>query len=74
MNREKEQTQDIRYLGPSEGIKSEDLTGFFQGWPKPPTQETHLRLLTNSDEAVLAVEKPTVVTPSKPVAAVNLAE
>jgi ribosomal protein S18 acetylase RimI-like enzyme len=32
------------------------LEGFFEGWPNPPTPETHLRLLEQSDEVILAVD------------------
>ncbi|HRE30151.1 MAG TPA: GNAT family N-acetyltransferase, partial [Anaerolineales bacterium] len=32
----------------------EDLGGFFDGWPKPPTPETHLRILEGSDRVWLA--------------------
>jgi len=46
----------IRYVYTSEGITPEQLQEFFEGWPDPPSPETHLRLLTNSDEVVLAVD------------------
>ncbi|HRF49570.1 MAG TPA: GNAT family N-acetyltransferase [Anaerolineales bacterium] len=38
----------LHELGP------EDLGGFFDGWPKPPTPETHLRILEGSDRVWLA--------------------
>ena len=44
----------IRYLESSRNITPEQLQGFFQGWPNPPSPETHLRILQNSDEVVLA--------------------
>lgn len=34
----------------------ENLCGFFVGWPTPPSQSTHFRLLTQSDFIELAVE------------------
>ncbi len=39
------------------------LKGFFVDWPNPPSPETHLKLLKNSDEIVLAIDagKKTVV-------------
>jgi len=41
----------IDYLYGSEGLMPEQIQGFFEGWPDPPSPETHLRLLANSDEA-----------------------
>ena len=41
------------------GITSVQLTGFFQGWPNPPSPETHLRLLQQSNYVVLAVDDDT---------------
>ncbi len=35
--------------------------GFFAGWPKPPTPETHLRLLQGSDHVWLARDAEQVV-------------
>lgn len=35
--------------------------GFFEGWPDPPSPETHLRLLLNSDAVVLAFDGAAVV-------------
>ncbi len=46
----------IRYTDQLEGITADRLTGFFVGWPNPPSPETHLRLLRGSDEVVLAVD------------------
>ena len=47
----------IDYLVNVDGINSEQLQGFFVGWPNPPTPETHLRLLQNSAEVVLALDR-----------------
>ena len=49
----------INYLFTTEGISPEQLKGFFDGWPNPPSPETHLRLLKNSDEIVLAIDQKT---------------
>ena len=46
----------IRYTEAIEGITPDKLEGFFEGWPNPPTPETHLRLLEQSDEVILAVD------------------
>ncbi len=35
------------------------LRGFFEGWPKKPSPRTHLLLLKNSDQVVLAVDERT---------------
>jgi ribosomal protein S18 acetylase RimI-like enzyme len=39
-----------------EGITPEHLKGFFEGWPNPPSPETHLRILKGSDHVVLAID------------------
>ncbi|MBK8796628.1 MAG: GNAT family N-acetyltransferase [Anaerolineales bacterium] len=49
----------IRLLDATEPITPEQLKGFFVGWPAPPTPETHLRLLQQSDAVVLAVDDAT---------------
>ncbi|MHC4956268.1 MAG: GNAT family N-acetyltransferase, partial [Planctomycetota bacterium] len=46
----------VEYHSDLERITPADLTGFFAGWPKPPTPETHLRLLAGSTHFVVAVE------------------
>lgn len=46
----------IRYLNSLGGIRPEQLKGFFVGWPKPPSPETHLKLLQGSSHVVLALE------------------
>lgn len=45
----------IVYTSHLDGITPGDLQGFFQGWPNPPSPQTHLALLENSDEIVLAI-------------------
>jgi GNAT superfamily N-acetyltransferase len=37
-------------------ITSDQLSGFFVGWPNPPTPETHLILLKQSSRFVLAID------------------
>ena len=49
----------IRYQSTVEGIEPAQLVGFFQGWPSPPTPETHRRILESSDEIELAVDEET---------------
>ncbi|PUB13383.1 GNAT family N-acetyltransferase [Paenisporosarcina sp. OV554] len=39
-----------------EDITSEQLNGFFVGWPNPPSPEVHLRLLEKSSHVDLAVD------------------
>jgi ribosomal protein S18 acetylase RimI-like enzyme len=49
----------IAYTDSTEGITDADLTGFFVGWPNPPSPATHLRLLHGSDHVVLARDEET---------------
>jgi ribosomal protein S18 acetylase RimI-like enzyme len=44
----------ISYSETIEGVSSADLSGFFVGWPNPPTPTTHLRILVDSAKIVLA--------------------
>jgi ribosomal protein S18 acetylase RimI-like enzyme len=46
----------IHYTDSIEGITPGNLHGFFVGWPNPPSPQTHLKLLSSSDEIVLAVD------------------
>ena len=46
----------IVYETTLEGLRPEDLGGFFVGWPSPPTPERHLELLRGSEHVVLARE------------------
>ncbi len=46
----------IEYRYELQGVQPVDLEGFFEGWPNPPSPKTHLALLANSAEIVLAVE------------------
>jgi ribosomal protein S18 acetylase RimI-like enzyme len=47
----------IEYRHTATDLQPGRLEGFFQGWPHPPTPETHLRLLESSDEVILAVDR-----------------
>lgn len=49
----------IEYTDSLENITPEKLGGFFVGWPKPPSPETHLKILQGSMEIVLAVDEET---------------
>ena len=46
----------ITYTDSAAAVTPDRLTGFFVGWPNPPSPETHLRLLDGSDHVVLAVD------------------
>lgn len=46
----------IRYVSDTSGISGDRLEGFFEGWPEAPSPETHLKLLRESDEVVLAID------------------
>jgi len=49
----------IRYTDSIADVGPGNLRGFFVGWPNPPSPETHLRLLENSDHIVLAIDDET---------------
>ena len=46
----------IIYTNALDRIEAENLIGFFVGWPNPPSPATHLRLLRQSDERLLAID------------------
>lgn len=47
----------IRYLHFAAHLTQANIMdGFFEGWPQPPSRETHLKLLKNSDYVVLAMD------------------
>jgi len=46
----------IFFTASTADITAGNLCGFFDGWPNPPSTETHLALLANSAEVVLAVD------------------
>ncbi len=49
----------VRYTDSLENVAEDTLYGFFVGWLNPPSPQTHLELLRNSDEVVLAVDEET---------------
>lgn len=49
----------IRFSQSSAELTAPQLCGFFVGWPNPPSPETHLRILQQSDYVVLAVDDET---------------
>ncbi len=49
----------IEFRENAEGVGASRLEGFFEGWPDPPSPETHLRLLRQSAEVVLAIDRAT---------------
>lgn len=46
----------IEYQTTTDGVDASHLTGYFDGWPNPPSPETHLAMLNGSDHIVLAVQ------------------
>ena len=42
-----------------ENITPDQLQGFFVDWPNPPSPETHLKLLQNSSNVVVAIDPST---------------
>ena len=51
----------IQYLDSASGVSPAQLSGFFEGWPDPPTAETHLRILEGSSHVALALVSDQVV-------------
>ncbi len=47
----------VSYTDSMDGITADRLAGFFDGWKKPPSPETHLKLLEGSRAVVLAVDE-----------------
>jgi len=44
----------VVYTSSLDGVATAHLHGFFEGWPDPPSPETHLRILRGSSHAWLA--------------------
>jgi ribosomal protein S18 acetylase RimI-like enzyme len=44
----------IDYTTSLAGVAPDDLEGFFEGWPSPPSTAEHLEILHGSDHVVLA--------------------
>jgi ribosomal protein S18 acetylase RimI-like enzyme len=51
----------ICYQTSLEGIRADQLEGFFVGWPNPPTPTTHLEILKRATHVVLALNGSSVV-------------
>jgi len=49
------------YRDSTAGLSSGQFAGFFDGWPNPPSSETHLEILQHSDHVVIALEEERVV-------------
>lgn len=45
----------IRFTDQIADLTPANLQGFFVGWPHPPSPETHLEILKNSDAVVVAI-------------------
>jgi GNAT superfamily N-acetyltransferase len=44
----------VDYTTSLDGVAPDDLEGFFEGWPRPPSPAEHLEILHGSDNVVLA--------------------
>lgn len=51
----------IQYQTSLEGIRADQLEGFFVGWPNPPTPATRLEILKRATHVVLAMDGSSVV-------------
>ncbi len=49
----------IRFTETSTDLSADQLTGFFVGWPKPPTPDTHLAILNAAAKVVVAIDSET---------------
>lgn len=49
----------IVYRDNLDGLTPRKLAGFFEGWPDPPSPETHLRILQGSAHVILALNDET---------------
>jgi len=49
----------IIYEDSLENITPDQLQGFFVGWPKPPSTDTHLKILQQSSYFVIAIDEKT---------------
>lgn len=47
----------IEYTTAIDDVHPAMLRGFFDGWPNPPSTETHLRIFGGSSHVVLAIDK-----------------
>lgn len=51
-----DQSNAIEFRRALDGVTSDDLDGFFEGWPNPPDAATHMRILENAFAVELAVD------------------
>lgn len=51
------QHPDLEYRSSLDGIEAEELVGFFEGWPTPPSGTTHLEILRGSSHRLIAVDR-----------------
>jgi GNAT superfamily N-acetyltransferase len=51
----------LTYRDTATGIGSDQLAGFFVGWPSPPTAERHLEILHGSHAVAIAVDDAALV-------------
>ena len=54
-------TDAITYTTDTDALELDHLSGFFDGWPDPPSPETHLEILRQSHLAWLAIADTQVV-------------
>ena len=47
---------EVRFATSMDGVTTDHLSGFFVGWPTPPSADKHLRMLQNSQHIVLAFD------------------
>lgn len=51
----------VKYSAHIENIRPDQLSGFFVGWPNPPSEETFLKLLKGSYRVILAFDEDKVI-------------
>lgn len=51
--------EGVTFRSEIEALQPDALIGFFEGWPDPPSPETHLEILRNSWAVELACEQAT---------------
>ncbi|MGH9001926.1 MAG: GNAT family N-acetyltransferase [Acidimicrobiia bacterium] len=51
----------MEYVTSADGVDRRQLTGFFEGWPSPPSPEKHLALLRGSSHVVLAQDADEII-------------
>lgn len=51
----------VEYLTSTDAVAADQLDGFFEGWPSPPSPEQHLAVLRNGSHVVLARSEEEIV-------------